>query len=196
MALLLLDLPCALCTPTGCWRLFRFVCDGGAYFGSLWYGLQLLGVRIGQVNFFALLFFFVGAAAFAYFYFQTKEVPEFATMAFLIVAVFTSSSKVYSPQYVVWLTPLAVLAIRDKSLRKDFWIWQAGEMIYHLAVWEYLASYTGAHFGLPARGYALSIFIRLATTIWFASRLIKTSSTPKFQPQEPEFLSIAADGYA
>ena len=119
-----------------------------------------------------------------------------ATVAFLIVAVFTSTSKVYSPQYIVWLTPLAILAMGKRNLRRDFWIWQAGEAIYHLAIWEYLASYTGSHFGLPAKGYALSIFIRLATTAWFASRLITTSSTREIQPQELEFLSIATDGYA
>jgi hypothetical protein len=193
---ILINLPFAWNTPSGWWRFFKLNGERGADFGSLWYGLQLFGIRIGHINLFSLLLFILGAAAFTYSFFLNKEVPQLATVAFLIVAVFTSASKVYSPQYVVWLTPLAVLAIRNKNLRRDFWIWQAGEMIYHLAVWEYLASYTGAHFGLPAGGYAFAIFIRLGTTIWFAARLIIISSTPKIQPQAPEFLSIAADGYA
>ncbi len=193
---LLLNLPFILTTPTGWWRFFKLNGERGADFGSLWYGLQLFGINIKHVNNFAVLLFLIGAAAFAYYFFLIKRVPRLATVAFLIVAVFTSTSKVYSPQYIVWLTPLAILAMGRRNLRRDFWIWQAGEAIYHLAIWEYLASYTGSHFGLPAKGYALSIFIRLATTAWFASRLITTSSTREIQPQELEFLSIATDGYA
>ena len=193
---LLLNLPFILTTPTGWWRFFKLNGERGADFGSLWYGLQLFGINIKHINNFAVLLFLIGAGAFAYYFFLIKRIPRLATIAFLIVAVFTSTSKVYSPQYIVWLTPLAILAMGKRNLRRDFWIWQAGEAIYHLAIWEYLASYTGSHFGLPAKGYALSIFIRLATTAWFASRLITTSSTREIQPQELEFLSIATDGYA
>ncbi|NEE19225.1 hypothetical protein G3M58_73760, partial [Streptomyces sp. SID7499] len=36
--------------------------------------------------------------------------PRFAQLAFLVVAAFILTNKVYSPQYVLWLIPLAVLA--------------------------------------------------------------------------------------
>ena len=43
-----------------------------------------------------------------------------------------SASKVYSPQYVLWLTPLAVIALIDKRDLHAFWIWQGVELVYHV----------------------------------------------------------------
>jgi hypothetical protein len=101
-----------------------------------------------------------------------------------------SSSKVYSPQYVLWLTPLAILAMRGKKDRPAFWIWQGAELTYHLAIWEYLASYSGSHFGLPARAYATATLIRIAATIYFAARV----STRSAHPQNLEFLISQTGG--
>ncbi len=197
---LILNLPFIVTTPTGWWRFFKLNSNRGADFGSLWFGLNLFGVRLSNLNYFATISFLVGAAAFTYYFFLLKKSPTLAQVAFFIVVIFTSTSKVYSPQYVLWLTPLAILAMphsyRGLLLRRDFWIWQAGEGIYHLAVWEYLAQYTQSHFGLPEKAYALSIFIRLATTFWFAARLIQASSTRELTPQDLEFLSNESGGYA
>jgi uncharacterized membrane protein len=193
---LILNLPFIITTPVGWWRFFKLNGQRGADFGSLWYGLQLFGINIKGVNTFSILLFLIGTAGFTYYFFLRHRIPTLAQSAFLIVAVFTCASKVYSPQYVLWLTPLAVLALHQSRLRRDFWIWQAGEAIYHVAIWQYLASYTGTHFGLPPKVYAVSIFLRIAVTLWFAGRLISTLSTREIDTQDPKFLPIAADGYA
>jgi hypothetical protein len=78
---------------------------------------------------------------------------------------------VYSPQYVLWLTPLAVIALRNKKQLSAFWIWQGTELIYHLAIWQYLAVNQGAEYGLPAGGYAISILLRICGTAWFTYKL-------------------------
>ncbi len=93
-------------------------------------------------------------------------------LSFLSLALIFSLNKVYSPQYILWLTPIAVLLLatshdQDKELRTYFWIWQAGEAIYHLSVWQYLAEYSGGQ-GLSEELYALSIVIRIATLAVFA----------------------------
>ena len=62
--------------------------------------------------------------------------PRFAQLAFLIVAAFILTNKVYSPQYVLWLIPLAALA---RPRWRDFLIWQACEVMYFLGIWMYLA---------------------------------------------------------
>ena len=51
-------------------------------------------------------------------------------MAFLVVAAFLMTNKVYSPQYVLWLLPLMILA-RPKW--RDWLIFTAGELIYFVA---------------------------------------------------------------
>ena len=71
-----------------------------------------------------------------------------------------------------------------KEERAAFWIWQGGEALYHLAIWQYLASYTGSKFGLPEGLYAVSIFIRIATLAWFARALIHSTRSPDFPMSE------------
>ena len=115
--------------------------------------------------------------------------PKLAQSAFIYVALFTALNKVYSPQYVLWLAPLGVLALVNQRDRAAFWLWQGAEAIYHFAIWEYLATYGGSKFSLPATWYAAAISLRIATSLYFAWRSFL--STPEAQPQEEEFLQIA-----
>ena len=72
----------------------------------------------------------------------------------------------------------------SKSDLSRFWIWQGGEALYHLAIWQYLASYSGAKFGLPENIYALTILIRVATLAWFVTSLVKRATpTAALNPQ-------------
>ena len=64
--------------------------------------------------------------------------PRLAQLGFLVVAGFLLVNKVYSPQYVLWLLPLAVLA---RPRWRDLLIWQAGEVLYFATVWWYLGGY-------------------------------------------------------
>ena len=54
------------------------------------------------------------------------------------MAGFLLVNKVYSPQYVLWLLPLAALA---RPRWRDLLIWQAGEVFYFATVWWYLGGY-------------------------------------------------------
>ncbi len=189
---LLINLPFMLLNHAGWWRFFKLNGERGSDFGSLWYALQLLGFfhPNGNLNSISLLTFLVGIAAFAVYFFGLARTPTLATSAFTIVAIFTIASKVYSPQYVLWLTPLAILAMRGIQDRKVFWIWQGSEVLYHVAVWEYLAKFSGSHFGLEPKAYAIISLIRIAATIYFVIAL----STRSKAPQMVEFLSSSIDG--
>lgn len=189
---LLINAPFIIFNRAGWWRFFKMNSERGVDFGSLWYALNLFGISTKNLNLLSILLFLIGIAAYAVYFFSLHELPTLATTSFIVVAIFTISSKVYSPQYVLWLTPLAILAMRDKKDRPAFWIWQGAELIYHLAIWEYLASYSGSHFGLTARAYATATFIRIAATIYFAVRV----STRTKDPQNLEFLISQAGGYA
>ena len=53
--------------------------------------------------------------------FRAPSTPRLAQLAFLVVAGFLLVNKVYSPQYVLWLLPLAVLA---RPRWRDQLVWQ------------------------------------------------------------------------
>ena len=192
---LLINLPFIITTPVGWFRFFKLNSERAADWGSIWHALEIFGLNIKQLNLVSLIVFALGALAFTLFVFGIPEVPKLATIAFFIVAIFVTASKVYSPQYVLWLTPLAILAMVDKKDRFDFWVWQIAELIYHFAIWQYLAEVSGASFAIPAGAYAVAIVLRIAALTWFCLRLMRRS-TPKFGPQNLEFLSGVGQGYA
>jgi len=192
---LLINLPFLITTPTGWFRLFKFNSERGADWGSIWHALEIFGINVVQLNLLSLLVFAVAAFFFALFVYGIAEIPSLASIAFFIVAIFVTASKVYSPQYVLWLTPLAILAMVDKRDRFDFWVWQFAELIYHFAIWQYLAEVSGAKFAIPAGAYAFAILLRISALTWFSLRIMR-KSTPEFAPQNLEFLSNASQGYA
>jgi uncharacterized membrane protein len=189
---LIINAPFIIFNRIGWWRFFKMNSERGVDFGSLWYALNLLGITTKNVNLLSILLFLIGMTGFAVYFFGLGELPSLASTSFIVVAIFTISSKVYSPQYVLWLTPLAILAMRGRRDRSSFWIWQAAELIYHLAIWEYLASYSGSHFGLPAKAYAVATLVRIVATIYFLIRV----STRSTAPQNLEFLISQSEGYA
>jgi hypothetical protein len=105
--------------------------------------------------------------------FEIKYTPSLASVAFFVVASVMLASKVYSPQYVLWLTPLVILAIKDKRDLSWFWFWQSAEVIYHFAIWQHLALLTGAQFGLSVKLYAAATLFRIAAAIALALALAR-----------------------
>ena len=192
---LLINLPFIITTPAGWFRFFKLNSERAADWGSIWHALEIFGLKINQLNLVSIVAFAILALAFTLFVFGIPEVPTLASIAFFIVAIFITASKVYSPQYVLWLTPLAILAMIDKKDRLDFWIWQFAELIYHFAIWQYLAEVAGAEFAIPAGAYATAILLRVGALTWFCLRIMRRS-TPKFGPQNLEFLSGVGQGYA
>ena len=163
---LAINLPFALTTPSGWWRFYKLNLERAADWGSLWLAFNQLGLSLSNLNYLSLLVLLIGITAIAIFLFEIKSTPTLASVAFIVLATVMVASKVYSPQYVVWLTPLAVIALTSAKDLPAFWIWQGGEVIYHIAIWQHLASVTGANFGLPAAGYAGLTLLRIAATLY------------------------------
>lgn len=170
---LAINLPFALTTPTGWWRFYKFNMEREADWGSLWLAFSQLGLGLANLNYLAILLLLIGLTSFVIFLFELKNTPTLASVAFILLAIVMIASKVYSPQYVLWLTPLAVIALTKKKDLHAFWIWQIAETLYHVAIWQHLALFTGAQFGLQQGGYATITLIRIAATIYLAFVLIK-----------------------
>ena len=196
-AWLAINLPVALNNQDGWWRFFKLNIERDNDLGSIWYAAALLDLPMGNLNNLTILAFVIAIAAIGVLYFMIAnhrtDFENLILIAFLTVAAFVTISKVYSPQYILWLTPLAVLAMTRDEERKAFWIWQGTEALYHFAIWQYLASYTGAKFGIPETFYALTIFIRVAGLAYFSATLIRTAK-PVPQGNLGEFLSDTVQG--
>ena len=161
-----LNLPFALTTPTGWWRFYKLNLERGPDWGSFWLALQQLGISLTNLNYLSILLLLIALTSVAIMLFELKYTPTLASVAFIVLASVMVASKVYSPQYVLWLTPLAVIALTNKKDLHAFWLWQATEVMYHVAIWQHIASVTGSKFGLAATPYAILTLIRIAGTIY------------------------------
>jgi len=177
-----INIPIALIHFDGWWRFFKLNLERGADFGSIWFALSLLDINVAYLDLIYPLIsigFFIGLA---FYLLKLGELPNLAAVALFALVIFTTVGKVYSPQCVLWLTPLAVIALQNRKQLPVFWFWQATEITYHLAIWQYLALFSDAQFGLPAGGYALATLLRVVgvcTFTYILMRDLTTSSTAK-----------------
>ncbi|HEX2497613.1 MAG: glycosyltransferase family 87 protein [Actinomycetes bacterium] len=141
-----------------------------------WLDVQLLN-RLVAVS---LLLLCAGIAALALF---APRRPRFAQLAFLVVVAFVLTIKVYSPQYALWLVPLAVLA---RPRWRDFLIWQVCEIVYWAGVWLYLLDTAGGR-GLDEQHYWIAISSHLAGTAYLAGMVVRDILRPQYDP-------VRADG--
>ena len=170
------------------WKVFwTFNDDRGADLGSVWLVWQQRGhtVTPDQINAVSLVFFSAVCAGVLVLGLVSRRVPRIPQLAFLIVAGFLLVNKVYSPQYVLWLLPLAVLA---RPRWRDVLIWTAGEVFYFGAVWLYLGEWTAsASAGAQDRFYWLAIAVRIAAEVYFAVMVVRDVLHPWHDP-------VRADG--
>jgi uncharacterized membrane protein len=163
-------------------RFYTFSSERGADFGSPWLvARDLLGFDppIERLNLFAggiLVVICLGVAALIL---MAPRRPRFHQVAFLVVAAFALTNKVYSPQFVVWLIPLAVLA---RPRWRDFLWWQAAEVIYFFAVWWYIIGGATPERGLPEQYYWSAIAVHVVATCVFAGFVVRDVLRPECDP--------------
>lgn len=169
------------------WKVFwSFNSDRGADLGSLWLVWQQAGHEVtpGFVNTVSWIFFAAVCVAVLLLGLCARRSPRVAQLAFLVVAGFLLVNKVYSPQYVLWLLPLAVLA---RPRWRDLLIWQAGEVVYFVAVWLYLGEFTasGAS-GEPDRFYWAAIIVRVLAELYLMAVVVRDVLRPWNDPVRNE----------
>jgi uncharacterized membrane protein len=179
-AWLVVNVPVMLANFEGWLRFYRLSRERGAGFGSPWYSLSLAGHAVpdARLNAVAGGAFVLCCAAIGALGLFARRRPRVAQLSFLVVAAFLLTNKVYSPQYVVWLVPLAALA-RPKW--RDFLIWQAAEVVHWAGTWLYLVSFTqaGADRALSATGYNWVVLAHIVGTLWFAALVVRDVLSPR-----------------
>lgn len=172
---LTINLPFIVTNFSGWWFFFKFSFNRGTGYGSIWEVLTIIGVDLSYLNiFYALVSLFVFVSV-SIFFWSNSSIFKLHEIAFLFVFAFTIFSKVYSPQYVLWLTPLAILAITSKRQLRAFVLWQIFELVYHLVIWRYFYMLGGGKqlmTGVSPEIYASVSFARLLAMAFFAWSII------------------------
>ena len=196
---LAINLPVAITTPTGWWHFYKFNLERGPDWGSIWTALQTLGWQGGSINYLSLLGTLMILSWVVVFLFGLAETPTLAEVSFIVFAAALVLTKVYSPQYVLWLTALAVIAISSRETLITFWSWQVAELIYHIAIWQHLALLSNAHFGLSGAFYGGITLLRLAAQIGMiyslAHQVKRSKRAGNTQGKPWDFLFDTASSY-
>jgi uncharacterized membrane protein len=155
VAWLAVNLPVMSAAPSGWATFYVFSQHRGADWGSIWYLFEFYNVprlgnyQLGVLNEMSAAVLIVVYAAIALLALAAPRRPRLPQLCFLMLAAFLMTNKVWSPQYVLWLVPLAVLA------RPRWWpyaLWQLAEVGYFLAIWAYLI-FVAITPGHPVTGY-------------------------------------------
>ena len=177
-AWLAVNLPIAAINPSG-WRYFYdFTEDRPAGYSSPWFAYNLLAERLnGQrlepetINTMAMGLFLLACLLIAVLALSSPTRPRIAQLAFLIVAAFVLTNKVYSPQFVLWLIPLMALA---RPRWRDFLIWQAIEGLHWAAIWMYLGQVTSngsTQHNIDVPYYVLAVILHMVATGYLMLRV-------------------------
>jgi uncharacterized membrane protein len=172
---LAVNLPVYLATPQGWLNFWTFNRDRGADLGSLWYALSLLDIDVDAVSRMVAVLMVIGTLAICALMLFAPRRPRFAQGAFLIVALFLIVNKVYSPQYVLWLLPLLVLA-RPRWL--DWTMFSIAETLYFAAIWGHLDSQLANGAGHD-RLYVLAVLARIGVQLWLCARVVRDMYEPQ-----------------
>jgi uncharacterized membrane protein len=99
--------------------------------------------------------FLLCCAAIAYIALTAPQRPRVAQLAFLTVAAFLLVNKVWSPQFSLWLVPLAVLALPH---RRILLAWMTIDMLVWVPRMYYL--YGEGNKGLPQQWFTATVLLR------------------------------------
>lgn len=175
---LAVNIPIAAMNPAGWKYFYQFTEDRPAGYSSPWFAYNLVADRLHwkllgpeAINTLALNLFLVSCVLIAVLALTAPRRPRLAQLAFLIVAAFILTNKVYSPQFVIWLIPLLALA---RPRWRDFLVWQAVEGLHWAAIWMYLGQVTSggaSQHNIDMPYYVLAVVLHMAATAYLMVRV-------------------------
>lgn len=107
--------------------------------------------------------------------FLARREPTLAELGLLCVLAVVLVDKVYAPQYVLWLLPLAVLA---RPRWREQLLWQGAEVLFFCATAWNLAGLMSSGDG-PAAMYDITIAIRLIAEIGLGAAVVVSLLKPQ-----------------
>ncbi|TQS41486.1 DUF2029 domain-containing protein [Cryptosporangium phraense] len=194
---LVVNVPFAIMAPDGWSKFFRLSSERPIDWGTFWYiGTHIpvgrtadnkpdlglppfvwLGDHIPALNWAAYVLYALCCIGIAALIFFAPRRPRLAAMAFLVVAAFLLTNKVWSQQFVLWLVPLAVLA---RPRWRAFLIWQACELFYFFAFYQILIRVSGGKGAvLPEAVFTLASIARWLSVAVMCGLVVREALKPE-----------------
>jgi uncharacterized membrane protein len=188
------------------WRAFYHEnLSRGPDWGSFWYigahiwrpgqqyGVQPFialqqGAHTVALNVLSWLLFGLAVVAIGYLVWLAPRRPRLAQVAFLVVAAFCLTSKVWSQQYVLWLVPLALLA---RPRWGAFVAWQLAEVCYFWALDAELLGAVGNPI-MPETTFVIAAMMRFITLLVVCAFVVGDIRNPdrdvvrRWYPDDPD----------
>ena len=180
--------PFAIVATAGWWEFFRFNAERCADFDSLW----AIGWRYAAgpnaacshttiINELSPVLFVASFAA--VWVWKARRTPDFArwTLGFPLLVLFLLTSKVYSPQYGLWLLPWFALALPGVW---RFAAFELADLFVFVTRFEWFGRYSG--FGGPPQWlFETAVIIRAVVLLWCVLAWVR-------RPNEPLLIELAS----
>jgi uncharacterized membrane protein len=201
-----INLPVALAYPQGWSEFFTYNKDRPPQEGSLLYVFDYLRNQVGAgehaqmsadtANIVSLVCFALACAAIVLVCRKAPTEPSIAQLAFLTMAAFLLSNKVWSSQYSLWLVPLAVLALPRPRLLLS---WMFLELLNWLfRSWWFYTGFSSNPDPTFQRVYLLLLLLRDGVVITMMVLVVLSlyhQEQDEPQQEQEELVETAAVGY-
>lgn len=161
---LVVNVPLLVMYPQGFMYFYKFNLKRLSDLGSYWLAFDhFFSSKSNHVSTFVSILILVSTLLLLIKNYKDIDLQSYSL---LIVGAVMVTSKVYSPQYTLWLTLLAVIHPQIKKNILPFISWQAGELIYNLVVWPHLITMAGSS-GVSDNVYYGATLLRISLFIYF-----------------------------
>jgi uncharacterized membrane protein len=182
---LLVNLPVLVLYPRGWSEFFRLNTRRGDDMDSLYNvvksftGWRGFDSKLGfwqpptMLNTVVAVLFVICCAAIAFIAFTAPRRPRVAQLLFLVVAAFLLTNKVWSPQFSLWLVPLAVLALPH---RRVLLAWMTIDAVVWVPRMYYL--YGNPNRSLPEQFFTTTVLLRDIAVVVLCALVIRQMYRP------------------
>ncbi|UYP18946.1 glycosyltransferase 87 family protein [Rhodococcus sp. Z13] len=190
---LVVNLPIMLLYPRGWAEFFRLNSERGADPDSIYNVLRSFLGRpdwpVPTLNVVSLVLFAAACAGIGVVALTAPRRPRLAQLCFLVIVAFLLTNKVWSPQYSLWLVPLAVLAIPHRRvllawMTIDALVW-VPRMYYYLGPDQK---------GLPEQWFTATVFLRDVAVVALCAVVLRQIYRPVEDPVRYGFVDDPVGG--
>ena len=185
------NVPFALASFERWWEFFRFNAIRPADWDSLWYiASRHLGFvwEAAVVNGLALATFILAGVGLWFVAGRRLPASRTWTFAFPLLILFLLTSKVYSPQYGLWLLPWFALALPDL---RWFVAFQVADVAVFVTRFQFFARLEGVGEGLPQGSFDLAVVVRAAILVGCIVAWARRRTAPDVSEPVPAMAAAA-----